>query len=174
MRELRTARLLLRPWVAEDVDALHALWMAPEVRRWLWDDVVITRETAAQAVQSSLRTDSQCGIGCWAMHTCPAEATSPIAGFCGFRFIDDGPEIELMYGLRGEYWGRGLATEACLGALAYLWQSTRFSRVHAQTDPPNERSVQVMLRLGMKRDLTAGSGIVYSLRRPASNAVSAG
>jgi ribosomal-protein-alanine N-acetyltransferase len=90
----------------------------------------------------------------------------PIAGFCGFRFIDAGPEIELMYGLRGEYWGKGLATEASFAALDYLWRSTAFQRVYARTDPPNVRSVQVMLRLGMKHESTTPQMIVYVLQRP--------
>ena len=37
---MRTARILLRPYTREDVDRLRALWTAPEVRRYLWDDVV--------------------------------------------------------------------------------------------------------------------------------------
>jgi [ribosomal protein S5]-alanine N-acetyltransferase len=165
---MRTQRLLLRPWVREDVDSLHVLLIAPEVRRYLWDDIVITRETVEQLVESSLRTASESGIGYWTVHTRPpAAATAPIAGFCGFRFIDDGPEIELMYGLRGEYWGKGLATEACLAVLDYLWCSTQFPRVYARTDPPNEKSVQVMLRLGMTRDLTTETGITYFQLRPA-------
>lgn len=165
---MRTARLLLRPWVRDDVDALLALWTAPEMRRYLWDDTVIKRDVAEQLVESSLRSAVQAGIGYWAIHRSPPDAaTAPIAGFCGFRFIDYGPEIELMYGLRGEHWGKGLITEACLGALDYLWHLTTFPRVYARTDPPNERSVQVMLRLGMTRDLTGCSGITFFLRRPA-------
>ena len=34
---MRTERILLRPWTREDVDPLHALWTAPELRRYLWD-----------------------------------------------------------------------------------------------------------------------------------------
>jgi [ribosomal protein S5]-alanine N-acetyltransferase len=109
---VRTEHLLLRPWTREDVDALHALWTAPEVRRYLWDDAVITRGTAEQVVESHLVTAQKHGIGYWALHTPPptSPAAVPMAGFCGFRFIGDGPEIELMYGLQPEYWGKGLAT----------------------------------------------------------------
>ena len=38
---LRTQRLVLLPCTPEDVDSLHTLFTAPEVRRYLWDDVVI-------------------------------------------------------------------------------------------------------------------------------------
>jgi [ribosomal protein S5]-alanine N-acetyltransferase len=168
---MRTQRLLLRPWTREDVDPLHALWTAPEVRRYLWDDVVITRETADQIVDSHLATADRHGIGYWALHVPPASslAGAPIAGFCGFRFIGDGPEIELMYGLQAEYWGRGLATEACRSAIEYLWRSTEFHLVYARTDPPNKGSVRVMRRLGMTLVSTGASTVTYVLRRPVIN-----
>jgi RimJ/RimL family protein N-acetyltransferase len=161
---LRTEHILLRPWTRGDVDALHALWTLPEVRRYLWDDAVITRETAEQAVVSHLVTIEKRGIGYWALHIPPS--ASPIAGFCGFRFIDDGPDIELMYGLQPEHWGKGLATEASLAAVEYLWRSTEYERVYARTDPPNRKSVQVMQRLGMTQESTTESMIMYVLRRP--------
>ena len=34
-----------------------------------------------------------------------------LAGFCGFRFIEDTRDVELLYGLYPQYWGQGLATE---------------------------------------------------------------
>jgi len=164
---LRTPRLLLRPWTRQDVDALHALWVAPEVRRYLWDDLVIARETAQQVVDSHLTTAGRHGIGYWALHIPPpaSPAGARIGGFCGFRFIDQTPEIELMYGLAGEHWGKGLATEACLAALDYLWRATAYQQVYARTDPPNQKSVQVMLRLGMTHQSTTASVITYLLRR---------
>jgi len=166
---IRTQRLVLRPWAREDVDALHALWTAPEVRRYLWDDVVIPRGIAEQLVDSHLATADQHGIGYWALHeqlpAAPAEAL--IIGFCGFRFIGDGPEIELMYGLQAGHWGKGFATEACLAAIEFLWRSTGFQQVYARTDPPNEASVRVMQRLGMAHESSTQSTITYVLRRPA-------
>lgn len=160
---LCTNRLLLRPWTGEAVDSLHALWTAPEVRRYLWDDIVITREVVQTIVESHLESAARHGFGYWAVHVADE---SPLAGFCGFRFIDDGPEIELLYGLKGQQWGRGFATEASLAAIEYLWRSTEFEQVFARTDPPNEASVRVMVRLGMTHLSTTASTITYVLRKP--------
>jgi [ribosomal protein S5]-alanine N-acetyltransferase len=163
---LRTQRLVLRPWTPEDVDSLHTLFTAPEVRRYLWDDVVIWRELVAQLVDSHLATVDHHGIGYWTLHLATTStADGAIAGFCGFRFINDGPEIELMYGLRAEQWGKGLATEACWAAVEHLWNSTGFRRVYARTDPPNENSVRVMQRLGMMRESSTESTTTYVLQR---------
>jgi [ribosomal protein S5]-alanine N-acetyltransferase len=109
---IRTGRLVLCPWTTADLDALHSLWTAPEVRRYLWDDIVITREAAERVLNSHLATEARDGIGFWTILV-PARVLSmgsAIPGFCGFRYIDDGHEIELLYGLRGERWGKGFAT----------------------------------------------------------------
>lgn len=165
---IHTTRLLLRPWALEDVDALHALWTAPEVRRYLWDDTIITREVAAQLVANHLETSDRHGIGFWALHATGSGATSEalMAGFCGFRFFEDGSEIELLYGLRAAYWRRGLAAEASRAAIEYVWRSTAFQRVYARTDSPNERSVRVIERLGMTPDSSSDALITFVLRRP--------
>src|SRR5580658_9329000 len=164
---IRTDRLLLRPFQRDDVEALHELWTAPKVRRYLWDDVVITRETVQQIIESHLVTADRLNLGYWALHILPVSPfATPIAGFCGCRLIDDGPELELLYGLRAEHWAKGLATEACTAGLEYLWRSTSYQRVYARTDPPNENSVQVMRRLNMTHQSTTASTITYLLRRP--------
>lgn len=159
--DIQTARLLLRPWNRGDIDPLHEMFTAPEVRRYLWDDVVIARETIEEVLESHLET-SRDGIGYWMIET----AGDRYAGFCGIRFIGDGPEIELMYGMRGQHWGQGFATEACRAVIEYLWNSTSFDEVRARTDPPNSASVEVMKRLGMEHSSSTASMIEYVLRRP--------
>jgi [ribosomal protein S5]-alanine N-acetyltransferase len=164
---LHIPRVRLRPWTLDDIDALHTLWSAPDIRRYLWDDSVITRDTAAKVVKSHLETQVQHAIGYWALHIPPPDDS--IGGFVGFRFIDERPEIELMYGLAAAHWGKGLATEACAVAIDYLWRSTAFHRLYARTHPPNEKSVEVMRRLGMTLESVSATTITYLLRR-ASNA----
>lgn len=88
---IRTQRLQLRPWAREDVNALHTLWVLPEVRRYLWDDAVIARELIEQIVDSSLLAAESHGIGYWALVVAEAPPEAPMAGFCGFRFIDNAP-----------------------------------------------------------------------------------
>ena len=160
---LSTKRLVLRPYQPADLDALHALWTTPQVRQYLWDDIVISRERAAEEVQRGLENEARHGIGYWAIESAQREH---LVGFCGFRPVDQGPEIELMYGLSQEWWGQGLATEACEALLQWLWDSTPFPRVFARTDPPNLRSLAVMVRLGMRLYSTTPTMISYVLERP--------
>ena len=142
-----TARLRLRPYRESDLDALHRLWTDPAVRRYLWDDEVIDRSVAAQAMHASIARTAEHGFGHWAV--CPA-GEAALVGFCGFRFLDETPEVELLYGLAPAYWGRGLATEAARAMLRFGVETVGFARVFAITDVANLASVAVMQRLGMQ------------------------
>ena len=163
---LRSPRCLLRPWTESDIDELHRVWTEPAVRQYLWDDVVIPREEAASAVASMMSAEGD-GLGGWSVYLQDDPLT--IAGFAGFRYIENTENIELMYGLREQYHGRGIATEISSVLLDHLWKSTRFERVLARTDPPNLKSVAVMERLGMTHESTTDAAVTYSMCRPVAS-----
>ncbi len=75
-----------------------------------------------------------------------------LIGFCGLRFIDETPEIEILYGLWPEFWRKGFATEAARAVLRYGFEVCGLDRIVAGADPPNSASLRVMERLGMKFD----------------------
>jgi RimJ/RimL family protein N-acetyltransferase len=70
-----------------------------------------------------------------------------------------------VYGLLPAYWGRGLATEAARAALDYLWETGR-ARVYARTDAPNEKSIAVLRRLGMRQVSSPIPMLTFVLARP--------
>jgi RimJ/RimL family protein N-acetyltransferase len=76
--------------------------------------------------------------------------TEQLIGFCGLRLMDGGPELELMYGLLPRYWGRGLVTEGAAAWLTVGFDTLQRPQLWALTDAPNQRSVAVMQRLGMR------------------------
>lgn len=134
-------RLRLTPVTEADAGTLHRIWTDADVRRYLWDDTVIDRETANAVVAQSAKDWREHGYGLWLI----AElATGEVAGFVGFRASDERPEPELLFGLLPAYWRRGFATEAAEAALRYLQHP-----VWAATDVPNAASVRVLERLGM-------------------------
>lgn len=163
---LRTARLDQQPFTLDDVDAAHRLWTNPSVRRHLWDDIVIPRERAEEAIMAgiaSFRKDRFGLWGAWLRHA------GPLIGFTGLRFVDETPEVELLYGLLPEYWGRGLATEAAEAVLDYGFRELDLPRLVGRTDPPNSASVRVLERLGMTLATRASAGgqeaLCYSIDR---------
>jgi ribosomal-protein-alanine N-acetyltransferase len=144
---LCTSRLELRPCGFDDLAVLHALWTDPDVRRWLWDDVVIPRERVAQVIEESLGSFDAHGFGVWVIRERTAE--EPI-GFAGLRFVEGSGEIELLYGLAPARWGAGLATEAARAVLSCAFDKLDLERIVGRVDTPNRASVRVLERLGMR------------------------
>jgi RimJ/RimL family protein N-acetyltransferase len=50
---LATKRLLLRPCSLEDVTVLHVLWIRDRIRRFLFDDRIISEPEASTFIESS-------------------------------------------------------------------------------------------------------------------------
>ncbi len=162
---LTTARLVLRPFTNADLDAVHALWTDADMRRYLCDDTIVSREQSQEWLEGSTTGFAQRRFGLWGTHDA---ATGALIGFCGCRDWPSG-EPELMYGLLRPWWGRGLATEASTAVLDYVFETLGHPVVMAATDPPNVASIRVMERLGMAFDwrgeMHGLDTVVYRLSR---------
>jgi ribosomal-protein-alanine N-acetyltransferase len=144
--QIETARLRMRPLVLDDIDALHAHWTDPQVRKYLWDDIIIPREQVVEVIESSLTSFAMNDFGFWAVF--PKENVELI-GFCGFRFFSEPPEIEMLYSIAPKYSRQGLATEASKAMLRFGFEEKKLDRIYAGADPPNAASFRVMEKCGM-------------------------
>lgn len=144
---LHTDRLVLRPLSGEDADALHRISNDPQVRRYLWDDEPVSRETIGGLLSRSERSFSEEGIGLFGVRLRGEDA---LLGFCGFVRLEGMEEMELGYELAPEAWGRGLATEAARECVRYAFGRAGFERVIAGADAPNAASLRIIEKLGMK------------------------
>lgn len=157
---IETARLRLRPFNLDDVDALHRLWTEPEVRQYLWDGELITKARVESSIHTSLTSFEDHGFGLWAVF--PRDES--LIGFCGFWFFHEPPKLELLYGISPAHWHKGLATEAARAMINYGFKELTFQRVEASTDAANLASSKVMERAGMsfwKREMTNGLDTVF-------------
>lgn len=152
---LTTARCELRPVTAADTDELHALWITPGVRRFLWDDEIISRERAASVVATSADLFGRHHVGLWAvrLHGSPA-----IQGFAGIWPFRDPPQFELLFGVAEPLWGRGYAAEAARAVLAYCASAIDMPVVRASTDAGNAASIRVLHKLGFTETRRATVG----------------
>ena len=146
-KHLRTERLLLRPLVHEDIDALQRFYNEPEVRRYLWDNQRVSTETVRQVVEESEACFRELGAGFFAIEM--VDAPGKLVGFCGFRRFEGSDQPEILFGILPEYWGKGLVTEAASAVLRHGFENCGMQRVIGATDTPNQASVRVMQRLGM-------------------------
>lgn len=144
---LASERLQLNPFTHDDIEGLVDLWTAAPMREHLWEGKKITYELAQSAVREATADAGRSGIGMWTLRL----GRDPIlAGFCGFRWLGIPPQIELLYGLRPDLWGVGLASEAVRTCLAWLFENHPVDYVLAGTSSENPRSLQLLTRLGFE------------------------
>lgn len=144
---IETTRLIMRPVTLDDLEEMHAIWTDEGVRRYLWDDEIIPRETAQIPIKASIETFASHGFGLFAVIN---KEDEKMIGFCGFRFLDDTDEIELLYGILPDYWNKGLTTEAVKACLKSGFEEKGFEQIIAITNTPNMASIRVMEKAGMK------------------------
>jgi ribosomal-protein-alanine N-acetyltransferase len=172
-----TDRLLLRPYGPADVDTLAPIFRDPDVRRYLFDNAVMPREWVEQEVAANERLFAERGYGVALLYrrdvSQPSDSPSdaPI-GFAGFRNFFEPPELQLLYGLLPEAWGKGYATEVAHALVQRAFDQLGFDQVVGVTDPPNHASMRVMERAGLRfleqvrRD--DKEAVYYRVRRPKS------
>jgi RimJ/RimL family protein N-acetyltransferase len=144
---LETPRLRLRPFVPQDLPSLHAFFVHPDVRRYLWDNRVIGHEEVEALIAASLSSFSALGLGQWLAED---REKRGLVGFCGLRVVNQAAEVEILYALVRERWGEGLATEAGNAVLRHAFLRVGLPRVMGRTDSPNLASARVLERLGMR------------------------
>lgn len=144
---LETERLILRPISNDDLAATHRVFDDPAVRRYLWDDRPVSLEATASVVQASARDFSERGVGLFGVRLRGAEE---LVGLCGLRWEDGIGDMEIIYCLLPELWGRGLATEAAEACLHFAFEGARLERVMAGADEPNAASLRIIEKLGMR------------------------
>jgi ribosomal-protein-alanine N-acetyltransferase len=161
MHTILTARLTLRPFTLDAVDEVHALWTDPDVRRFLWDNVVIARERAEEMVRAIVAGFHRNGRGMWLIHE--TSAAKP-CGFCGFLPRKEPDRAELIYGLAPGAWGRGYATESARAVMEYGFETLNLPKIAAAADVPNLASLRVLERLGMRfvrREVVHGVDLLF-------------
>ena len=144
---LETERLLLRPMAPGDLDALVRIWNDPDVGRYLWDGRPVSREQAEAVLSTSLASFQQSGYGLW---TLIQRDRAEVISVCGLGFFATMADVELIYSLARECWGRGLATEAARAVLRYGFDVLGLTRIIGLANPANVVSWRVLERLGFR------------------------
>lgn len=155
--DLRSDRLILRPWSPDDqsdVEAAFDIYRRDEVARWLGAEPK-PWESLQQARQRLERWravgEDQEGLGLWAI---TLNRHDPPVGTALLVQLPDGEgeltdDIEIGWHLHPDCWGRGFATEAAQCLLHHAWD-LEIPEVNAVAYPGNDRSVAVIERLGME------------------------
>lgn len=147
---IRTERLLIRPWLAEELERYHSLRGDPDVVRFLYEEP-LTRAEAAEKL-ARLRT----GItetGVWMNLAVEVAATGQVAGDVGLCWqSDDHRHAEIGYTFHPDHHGHGYATEAARAMVDLAFAGLGAHRVTGQLDSRNGASAALLERLGMRRE----------------------
>lgn len=151
MTELRTARLLLRRWRAQDAAPMAAINSDPEVARYL--NRPITEAALAAFHPFMVEHWERHGFGPWALESRESGAEGTFLGFAGVAYPEYLPALaerpEIGWRLARCAWGRGLATEAALAARDHAFAALGLAELIAIIHPRNARSRRVAAKLGM-------------------------
>jgi ribosomal-protein-alanine N-acetyltransferase len=71
-------------------------------------------------------------------------------GQCGLNLIGDGPEVEIAYHYRRDYWNQGYGTEAAAAVLAHALGPVGLDRVIGLVVPGNVGSWRILENVGMR------------------------
>jgi RimJ/RimL family protein N-acetyltransferase len=162
---IETARLILRPFDAGDMEGLYRLVYAdPEVRD-AWSGY---RETLDQFRCRFARGGVWRLAGGFGFRAVVLREGGALIGLMGFQrhqpelriVLADGarpvasrPDLvdaELTYALGRAYWGRGYATEAGAALIAEGFDRLGIDRIVNWVNPLNARTIGLMTRLGFR------------------------
>jgi RimJ/RimL family protein N-acetyltransferase len=149
---LRTDRLLLRPFAADDVDEVWAYQREPEVARYLhW--APRDRESTRVAVVQMVRENGLVGEGDCLSLAATLPATGAVIGQVELVWLSERHrQGEIGYIFNPAYGGRGLATEAARVMLGLGFDGLRLHRIVGRCDARNQASAGLLTRLGMRRE----------------------
>ena len=144
--ELRTKRLLLRPFSLADVGDIFRYYSNPELAKFIPLPQPYTRrdteEFVARRVLAPWRTDPT-----WVL-----VVGETVIGVIDLNISVAHETAELGYTLDPAHWGKGFMPEAARAVVAWCFEERRLAKVFATVDARNTRSLRVVEKLGMTRE----------------------
>jgi len=148
-RSAKMNAVILRQPKDADFELFAEMNSDPEVMRYL---LPMTWSESLESFSRIRKEITQRGWGIWAV-----EVDGVFAGTVGLHVpechLPFSPCTEVLWRLRKEFWGRGIAHEAASKAIDYGFSKADLEEIVSFTTPSNLRSIRLMERLGFERDL---------------------
>lgn len=144
MNYLETERLILRPFAEQDTESLFIILSDVEVNAFLPMFPLKDIEEAKTYLHEK-HTAINSGKTLFYYAICLKGNNIPI----GYIHVSGGDSYDLGYGLRKEFWHKGICSEACRVVIEKL-KHIEIPYITATHDVNNPRSGRVMQAIGMK------------------------
>ena len=143
---LKTPRLILRPFAADDLDRMAELLTNKDFMRFSMGPM--TQEQTKSFLDKVIGWDRD---GMPSQFAMIVRSSGLLVGYCGFfhHEVDGKMEIEIGYRLDSTFWNRGLATEAARAVRDHGFRNLRLEYVISLIHPENHPSRRVAEKNGM-------------------------
>ena len=144
---IETQRLIIREWSENDFSPFLEIATDPDVMRYIGPGIAWTHGQAEEFLARQNENVTRHGFCVGALES---KADGQLLGHCGIQYLGSTGDVEVGWWLARKQWGRGFATEAGRGALAFAFEELNLDWVIAIAHPENKPSHRVMERLGMQ------------------------
>jgi RimJ/RimL family protein N-acetyltransferase len=149
---IETERLVLRTWQKQDADAYFQINQDQKVIEFLPRS--LTMEQVNDFIPAVNHHGERHGYTLWAAEL---KETGELMGFIGLNYTDWNPtllrQLKWVGGLDLSIGGKGFATEGAKASLDYGFKQCGLKEIVSFTVPANVRSLRVMEKIGLKRDV---------------------
>lgn len=151
---LRTPRLTLRPFEADDLDAFHAYASLPEVVRYMYWEPLDRRaaQTKLAVYRGRTRLRDEGDVLTLAIELAEPAAPQVIGEVMLVWRSRVHRQGELGFACHPAYQGHGYVAEAANAMLDVAFDHLNLHRVYGRCDPRNGASTRLMTRLGMRQE----------------------
>jgi RimJ/RimL family protein N-acetyltransferase len=149
--EINTKRLLLRPVRLEDVEDIFSYRsdaITNQFQGWIPKSFEDVHDFIANKVSSIINLADT-----WFQFAIVEKEEGELIGDVGIHFLNsDNQQVEIGCTLGKYEHGKGYATEVLKETIHYLFHTLNKHRVIASIDPENIKSIQLVERLGFRKE----------------------
>ena len=165
LRHIEVGELVGEPVASADLEDLASLYADPLIARTLSrDGRPIPHDHSRRVLEEQLDHWTEHGFGVWVFR----EPDGRFAGRAGLKAasVRGEPEVELLYAVTSDRWGRGYATAIANGLVRVAAEGLGLDRLVAFVLPTNTASRRVLEKCGFEPDGTVvHAGLTHDLMR---------
>ncbi|HMN39559.1 MAG TPA: GNAT family N-acetyltransferase [Phycisphaerales bacterium] len=147
--EVRTERLVLRPFSGRDAGAVMTL---AGDRRVAATTLTVPHPYGLHDAIGWIESHEGHRLAGTAAVMAVCEAGGPLVGAIGLQITRAHDRAELGYWFGVPFWGKGYATEASIGMIRYAFGTLNLNRINASHFGSNPASGRVLEKAGLKRE----------------------
>ncbi|CAN5597263.1 GNAT family N-acetyltransferase [soil metagenome] len=137
----------MRKFTPDDLPELIEMRVVPEVNIYLGGTKSQNPDKIAERLQFYFDCYEKYGFAACAMIW---KETGEFFGWSGLQPLEDSGEIEVGYGMKSEFWRKGVGFECAMAWLKYGFEAANLERIVAVVYPENTGSWRIMEKCGMK------------------------